>query len=300
MHNDPDAVALLRELRPPADYEPDVARLERILAVPPPARRPRRRGRMAVAGAVAAVAAAVVVALSPFVRGSTDVVARAAAALNDPGSILHFKAREGDRTLEVWQTAGARQERILYEDGLEFVEDWDTKTSMAYSPERDEVIRHTEPDLFDPAHRVPPGLDSPVVGHATNLTDDLAQLFERAGRGEDGITLIGETTIRDIAVYELRIDFTVDVVIHPTAVNPKAGRNAVAEPVQTMPVPVSRTVYIDRERFLPVRVVEQTPKGPPMVTEFLMAERLPRTPENERLLRMAPHPGAERVVEGRL
>ena len=32
---------------------------------------------------------------------------------------------------------------------------------------------------------------------------------------------------------------------------------------------------------------------------FLVAERLARTPENERLRRMSPHPAAKQVVEGR-
>jgi hypothetical protein len=297
MRNAPDAVALLRELRPdPDEFEPDAAELERILATPVAAvRTPRRHGRLAVAGAVAAVAAAAVIAFVPFVGGSTDVLARAAAALNDPEAILHFKARQEGHTIEVWQTAGARQHRFIYDGALEWVEDWDARTSMAYSAERDEVIRHTEPDLFDPAHRVPRGLDSPYPGGGTNVTDDLARLLERARRGEDRIRLIGETAVRGIPVYELRIDFTIQVIEFTPGAKVDDPQSAPTRPVQ-----VSRIVYVDRERFLPVRVVERMAGADPVVTEFLVAERLPRTPEHERLLRMAPHPGAKVVGEGSL
>ena len=68
----------------------------------------------------------------------------------------------------------------------------------------------------------------------------------------------------------------------------------------TRQVPMTRTVYVDRETFLPVRVVERTEGRVTEVTDYVLAERLPRTDANERLLRMAPHPGAKEVVEGRL
>jgi hypothetical protein len=61
-----------------------------------------------------------------------------------------------------------------------------------------------------------------------------------------------------------------------------------------------------RDTYLPVRIVEHfpapnTPTGfVEPVTDYAVAERLPRTPENEQLLRMSPHPGAKQVTEGRL
>ena len=65
-------------------------------------------------------------------------------------------------------------------------------------------------------------------------------------------------------------------------------------------VQMTRTVYVDRETFLPVRVLERVEGRIAVVTDYVVAERLPRTPANERLLRMSPHPGAKRITEGRL
>jgi hypothetical protein len=67
------------------------------------------------------------------------------------------------------------------------------------------------------------------------------------------------------------------------------------------PQHLTRTVYVDRERYLPVRIVERFAGGgkPLAVIDYLVAERLPPTPENERLLRMSPHPGAKVVTGGR-
>jgi hypothetical protein len=300
--HEPDAAALMRALRPRDDaFDPDAPaareRLERILATPPSPGTDRGRGRVALAAVAAAVLAAVGVALGPLVGGSPDVLARAAAALNQPDTILHFKALQNGRSIEVWQTAGARQKRVVYDGGeLELVEDWDTKTSLAYDAKRDVVIRHTEPDIFDPAHRVPRGLDRPLPGAgAESVTDELARLLERARRGEDDIALLGEATVRGTPVYELRIDFTVEMM---AVVTPDTTTDVGS--LRTREVPASRLVYVDRERFLPVRVVERMPGVDEQVTEFLLAERLPRTPANERLLRMPPHPGAREVIEGRL
>ncbi len=277
----PDAVVMLRQLRPEDEPVPDPALLERILAAP--AERPPRAARRL---ALAAVAVAVlVVALTPLGRSSPAVVALAAAALDDPDTILHYRAevrRPGadPATFEVWQTAGARQRRLLH-DGLEWAEDWDTRTSLAYSAETNELMRHTEPDIFDPDHRIPPGIDapSPLAG-GLNMADDLARLFERAGRGEGGVRLVGPARVRGIDVHELEVDFTAESL--------------------TGPVEILRTVYVDRETFLPVRVVERFESRTTAITDYVLAERLPRTPANERFLRMSPHPGARRVTEGRL
>jgi len=299
----PDAVELLRELRP-ADpgYDPDgpaaVTALERIVTTPPP-REPRRRPvrRVALAGTALAVAGAAAVALVPSGGTTTDVLARAEAALSAPGSILHFRTeirhRDApselraagpddtvDHTMEVWRAPGGRQERVIVDGGSELVEDWDAKTSLAYSPERDEIVRHTNPDLFDPRQRMPQALDTPMP-HTGRAVDALEQLLERARRGEGNARVVGETTVRGVAVYELRVDFAVESVL-------PGGERGTVE--------ASRLVYVDRERFLPVRVVERGPgEIVSTVTDYVEVERLPRTPANERLLTMSAHPGAKRV-----
>lgn len=310
----PDAIALLERLRPDdSGFDPDApvarASLERILAAPPVRRPPRLPARRLTAVAVAAAVAVVV--LTPFLRGgSGDVIARAAAALNQPDTILHLDAEirirdtraeqralepDGriDLTLEIWQTAGGRQEREIWDGGLEFVEDWDTKTALAYEPDRDRITRITDPEWFDPSQRGLPSPDGFDWGTG-NVSDDLAQLFDRARRGEESLHLVGETTIRGIPVHELRIERTL-----PTRVRPVAGEDPRDLPERR--VEIFRVVYVDQETFLPVRLLEGGPGDDVnSITDYRTAERLPRTPENERLLRMSPHPGAETVIEGDL
>jgi hypothetical protein len=190
--------------------------------------------------------------------------------------------------MEVWQTAGARQERILFENGDEFVEDWATRTSLTYIAGSNELIR-LDSDHFDRRQRVPPRIDAFPPLPAGNMTDELARALARARKREDGVRLLGETTVRNIAVYELRID---DFEVRLRApVRPAGGRARTLR--------MSRLVYVDRERFLPVRVVELAPGDVvASITDYTQVERLPRTPDNERLLRMAPHPGADETVVG--
>jgi hypothetical protein len=292
-----DAVSLLRELRPAQDdFEPDERALERILLAPPAARpRRRRRTRPAIAVALALSLAALAVAITPGLRSSPDVVARAAAALNDPAAILHLKWVQNGRTTELWQADGGRRERRIDEGGTpraaEHVSDIDRRHEQTYVLERDELITHTEPDLFDPA-RLPKGLAA--AGPWSRPTDDLAGVLDRARRGDANARLVGEATVRDIAVYELRVDYTMEVMDLP----PGFQGDPLKLPTKT--IERTRTVYVDRDAYLPVRVVESWPGIPTSTTDYLVAERLAATAENERLLEMTPHPGAKRVTEGRV
>jgi hypothetical protein len=292
-----DATALLRSLRPAEDFAPDEAALERILSAPPlPRVRRRRRRAVVVAGAVGL--AAIAVALVP--SGSPDVVARAAAALNDPDTILHLvEVDPGGNTMETWQADGGRKERWLYRGGtdkaVESADDWDTKSAVSYSAQNNTLITHTEPDYFRGSPR-----SLSDGGPGNHVIDDLALLLDRARAGDADVHLIGETTVRDIAVYELRIDYAIQVLDMPAS-------GAVKDPA-TLPThteQLHRTVYIGRDSYLPVRIVERfpapnTPTGAiESVIDYTVAERLPRTAENEAQLRMSPHPGAKQVTEGR-
>jgi hypothetical protein len=304
-----DAVALLERARPDLPvFDPDApaarAHLEEILTAPPaPPRAPRRRARRLVVVAAAAGAAAIAVVLAPLGPGSPDVIARAAAALNEPGTILHLRAEVRvrdtpgeargkvpddriDHAEDTWQTAGARQIRVLHDDGGEFAIDYDARTAVTYDPQRDALIHATD-RFFDLARRPPQG-----SAGAGTPGDDLAPLVERARNGEPNLRLTGETTIRGIPAYELRVE--------PTSVQGDGGQAADG---RRLPVPPGyhRLIYVDRERFLPVRVVEGAPGGVVnAITDYVVAERLPRTPQNERLLRLSPHPGAEKLPDGPL
>jgi hypothetical protein len=296
-----DALTLLRELHPSEDFVPDEAALERILTAPPLPRGRRRRRRRALMLAGAVGLAAVVVALAPSLRASPDVVARAAAALNDPDTILHLKSVDAaGNTMETWQAKGGRQERSIYRGGtdkaLESVTDWDARTAQSYSAQNDELITHTEPDYW--RRPIPSLADG---GPGNRVIDDLAALLDRARAGEGNAHLIGETTVRGIPVYELRIDYTMEVLDMPAT-------GLIKDPtgLPTHTEHLHRMLYLNRDSYLPVRIVERfpAPKTPAgsidVVTDYTVAERLPPTPENEQALRMSPHPGAKPVTEGRV
>ena len=311
----PDAITLLRDLRPdPPPPAPDEAVLERIVATPPqrPARRRRRRVlRPALALATAAVAAALVVAPP---GGSPDVLARAAQALDNENAILYFRTetrhrgndadltrREPDAVIdshsEGWQADEGRRSRHIFDGDGEVVRDWDARVMAAYHPDRNQIVRYTGSRAFGPESEAPRsiGLPSLLPGQ---VIDDLRALLERARRGEENFRLVGETTVRGIDVYELRIDFDdLDLFI-------PEGRDHGVPDQPSVPVEAWRTIYIDRDRFLPVRVVERSEwpaRGGEIVhsiTDYPEIERLPRTPENEKLLEMSHHPGAEVVERG--
>jgi hypothetical protein len=64
---------------------------------------------------------------------------------------------------------------------------------------------------------------------------------------------------------------------------------------------LSRLIYVDREHYLPLRVVERGPQDEIWaVTDYVDVERLPVTADTSSKLRMAPHPGAQRAdAQGR-
>src|SRR5262245_32930477 len=114
-----NATTLLRELRPDDEYTPDEAALERLLQSTPEPRRRRRLTRPLALAAPLATLAIAVIALAPSGPASPSVIARAAAALSAPDTILHFKAvyqfNDGKpQTIESWQTTSGRQERTIF------------------------------------------------------------------------------------------------------------------------------------------------------------------------------------------
>jgi hypothetical protein len=348
MPRNPDAVSRLHDLLsdPPAGgldphtgepladrFDPDApgarASLERMLAAPPlagpPSRQPHPQ-RTAVRGlaltGAASCAAVAAVALWPSVGGSPDVIARAAAALDQPGTILHFKANvywhdsptpiNADpshtlgQTIEEWQSPGARQLHVVESGpenpgGDEYAENWDAKTAEGYNGELNQLIDLTDPSFFDPARRSPAGTNpATLLGlGGQDVTDDLESLVQEAEGGVQNIHVAGQTTIRGSSVYELRIDYTVPVVADPsgaTITNPTG--------LPTTPVRLSTLVYVDSQTFLPVRIVDLGPPAPAVgpgavverVTDYVLAERLPDTPQNQGLLGLSPHPGATEVA----
>jgi hypothetical protein len=294
-----DAVTLLRELRPqPPHGAPDDAALERLLRSapePPPLWHRRRAARPLAAAVAIAAVGLVVVALAPTGREAPSVVARAAAALSEPDTILHFKAvarfpREAPEQFESWQTTSGRQQRTLY-DGLELAEDQDARTLQTFNAERNELVDHTDPDYFA---RPPAGVGDGGIGGMVTIVGDLRALLQRAADHDDaGVELLADTEVRGIAVHHLRVTRSIDAIV---ADGPIADpRNAPTRKVTTV-----RDVYVSTKDDLPVRVVDHAEVGNRAETtfDFLVAERMPLNAQTRSLLRMAPHPGAREVDEG--
>ena len=203
-----------------------------------------------------------------------------------------------DARTEGWQADDGRRVRYLFGDGSEIVRDRDAEVTSSYFPQSNEVVRHSGTSAFGPAPQQPNSIGTPSV-LAGMVIDDLAKLLERARRGEEHARLVGETTVRGIEVYEIRIDFAdgLSLVIPD-------GTDHADPDAPSIPVEAWRTIYVDRERFLPVRVVERSlwpARGGEIIhsiTDYTGIERLERTPENEKLLEMSPHPGATEVERG--
>jgi hypothetical protein len=273
-----NATTLLRELRPEEEHAIDEAALERILTAAPETRRRRRARPIAVVATLAALAL-IAIAIAPAGTKSPSVIARAAAALSEPD------------TIESWQTTSGRQERTIFGvSGLESVQDQDAKTFQTYNPEKDEILNHTDPDYFDDRHAHPAGIARGGPGIVTVIGDLKALL------ADPSIDQLEDTEVRGIPVHHLRITRTEDVLVGSSK-----------KDMSTQKVTMVRDVYIATDGDLPVRVVDhmELPAGTPMphsanTYDFVVAERIPLTADTTSLLKMAPHPGAHMVEEGRV
>lgn len=214
--------------------------------------------RLVVAAAALAIIA---VGLVPFLRDSPDVVARAAAERRTgrPDDTV-------DSVVESWQGDG--RARSVVDGGRQEIA-LDTTTGLG-----EEYLKLTSPQLeeilpvraHDASGLGAPALPSGVVG-------DLAVLLDRARAGEQDLHLVGETTVRGVPAYELRLDFS---VAH---------------------LRMSRLIYVSRADYLPLRVVERGPRGEVFtVTDYRDIERLPIDGQTEAQLRMSPHPGVQRLA----
>ena len=282
---------------------------------------PRRLAFAAIPIALAAAVLALVLSLSGPRPGVAQaaVIARAAAALDQPNTTLYLQAQNYDggtpcasadpsqcqstdpatiaagisadpandtltNTYQEWLSPDGSLQHQIDSNGDESVTNTNTNTNVFYEAADNTLTTFTD--------FTPPSLTYPEVGDLSIA--NIESMYQRAQAGAQNIQLIGQTTIGGNPVYELRIDIPV-----PTPAN--VTGNLCGSTVCTAP-PVSVLLYVDSKTFLPVRTVTvvSNPNDLPglaypskvvAVTEFA-AQSLPDTPASESLLQMSSHPGA--------
>jgi hypothetical protein len=301
----PSGEAVTPEERRDAD-----ALLERIVAEPASKPAPQRRARpplrprrLALAGALGAalVAAAIVaVDLIDADRGPDGILEQAVAAVSQDDAIYAIAHRERHvtRPLEgrgrvqrdsafrrYWLWAGGRRSRFLDyrlrpngEPGRLMTESVSDGSGLSWwNADTNEIIvldRSGEPE--DP-QSPPEDDDYPGVNP---FLEPGAQL--RALVDDGSLRVAGRTRLRGRSAY---------VLVSGRLSNPSPG------------IESERVTYlVDSRTFLPLalrmRVVADLVHGRELMTtrvDYLRYERLPVTDANKALLRMSPHPGADRT-----
>lgn len=295
-----NATELLTELRPPLKESPsEDGTIERILLAGPEPTPPPRRGRyarpIALAGVTAMVAIAAV-ALAPSGGSGPVGLAGAAAALNEPDVLLHFKVTMPGgamKTAETWQTPDGRRTHTIYGNGIEIAYDQERGVMETYLPDRNEVIADTDPEAF----AQPFGSIATSPTASPERVGDLPALVTRALSGDDPkVRHIGRTTVRGIDVDQIRVEQNVEVADAVRGASPKEVKDA---PRKT--ITMTRDIYVRHDNALPVRVVDHRGGFWPATTtsEFTEAQKLTLDASSEPMLTLGHHPGATRTVRGR-
>jgi hypothetical protein len=342
----PDTTALFRSLLQDHGgdaFDPDSpaarASLNRILAAPPlPANHHRSTPvlRFAVTGAAAsAVLAAVIVV--PSLGGSRSglaqaaVISRAAAALEQPNTILYLQVQDysapgrvvcvrfgecsfgaaagrqggisanpAEDTLtdssQEWVSPDGSLEHTIYNNGVETVTNEDAHEDSTYNPSNSTLTTVTETGV---GRSAPSGEASPLPAPA-DFQDPAyyKNLYREAQAGTQKVRLLGQTTIAGKSVYQLQFRSTWTPPPHPPA-GDMCGSTVCTPPGLEI------LVYLDSHTFTPVRSVTMTlntrnlpgiPEGTSVtsVTDFT-AQSLPDTSQNQGRLEMSQHPGAATV-----
>jgi hypothetical protein len=249
-------------------------RLENDPGLAPAPRRPRRR-RLVLAPVLAAAIVALVLGLSAG-SSSPDVLAEAQEALGPQGGILHYVIRRPEAgpenaKVEVWVTRDPRRERMqIGEDGL-------TLRSQYADGEIRHVMRgddHVTVNRMSPQGRreFEDGEPSPLGTGLDPLTGVRRMLDDGKLREDGKAELDGREVIRLVGTEPAR---------------PAPGG-------ATRPT-VDHEYYVDAETFAPVRLIDRWhQRSGTATTDFEVYERLPLTPENERLLEL---PGIDGMRE---
>ncbi len=295
----------------------------------------RRLGFTAVPVALAAAGFAVASSLNgprPAIAQAA-VISRAAAALDQPNTILYLRVQDYSAhggicvrfgqcifpsspgreagisadpaedtvtyTSQEWVSPSGSQEHTIYSNGTETVSNQDSHEDATYDPADNTLTILTDVGLGN----TPPPSATPLPLPSPSDFENPAyyeSLYHEAQAGTQNVQLVGQATIAGRSVYELRFD----IAPTPSAHSP-AGDMCGSE--VCTPPDLEILVYLDSQTFTPVRSVVITlntndrpgiPAGATVtsVTDFL-AQTLPDTPANERLLQMSSHPGATQIQQ---
>lgn len=280
-----DTVALLRELDPVAPRMPYA---------------PQRRRRAArVAGFAAAVAAIAALSMSVMTgNGSAPGFVDAAyAALTTPDRIIHLQLhsrfhdpQDEPSSAEIWTRGGVRQLRVVYDGGEhEFVRDEDRRYAAGYVRHRNLVTVYDDPEMFTAQAGDELTFGGPEG--AARAAEQLPALLRRARDGDPGVRRLPDAPLDGRTAARLE---TTTAIRFAREV-PSDGR---VDEADLRDGEARTIVWIDRETHLPRRIERIGPDGRPEATTDIVARRLPVEAGTERLLDMAPHPGARRVVAG--
>jgi hypothetical protein len=289
--------------------------------VAPTRARARQRHRTAISLALVALPIAVAVAAVSFLGNSRPgiaqaaVISRATTALEQPNTILYLKVIEHNsggicigeagctpidpttakngispepaedtvtNTYQQWLSPDGSQQRTVEGDGQELVSNAATNEQITYDPANGRLTTITDAGVPSPSISGPAA--SPTISY-------LKSLYQEARAGRQNLQLVGQTTIGEKSVYELRLSSS--ALPQADAPGNMCG-SAICKPPT-----VSVLIYLDSETFVPVRTVITNPKIEPGhvgvlvrdVTDFV-AESLPDTAANESLLQMPSHPDA--------
>jgi hypothetical protein len=298
-------------------------------------RQARRLGFTVIPIALAAAGFAVATSLSgrrPAIAQAA-VISRAAAALDQPNRILYLRVKDygahggicvrfgrciirspGEREAGIsanpaddtvtfssqeWVSSDGSQEHTIYNDGTETVSNQDTHEDATYDPDDNTLTTLTDAGLE--TTQPPSALRSPLPS-PSDFDNPIyyESLFREAQAGAHNVKLVGQTTIGGTSTYELRFDSTWTPPAHPSA-GDMCGSEVCTPPELEI------LVYLDSKSFTPVRSVVLTIKtnnrpGSPAgtsvtnVTDFV-AQTLPDTSANERLLQMSRHPDAIHIQQ---
>lgn len=306
---------LLSELRAVVASNPTPAETH---ARGPRRRRPTRRVVLAFTPVGAAAAAlAVALSLGGGQLAQAAIVKRAAAALDQPGSILYMQvdqysaasvrcvpsasapfthcegggngssisAEPANDTLS-WsyqEWASGTTQRVVYNNGDQ------TSSSVGentyYDASNNSLLTLTDP----PQGGGTPGATALPIPTAEALEDPsyYEDLYQQAEAGQANLQLVGQATIGGEQTYELNYEI-------PAQAGGTCGSSPCSPPSREL------LLYLDAQTFTPVRtvgIIEQ-PSGNVAwsVTDYTV-ESLPDTPANETLLAISPPTGATQLTE---